>query len=79
MDTPTDAEIPIQVDDKVELGEDDILPKFKEIPVTSIISIQCYEDDRDAHVLEELQPLFVIMYDPDPTFIRRLEVMVNSI
>ncbi|CDH49119.1 mus38-like protein [Lichtheimia corymbifera JMRC:FSU:9682] len=74
LDTPTDTEIPIQVDDEVELGEDDILPKFKEIPVTSIISIQCYEDDRDAHVLEELQPLFVIMYDPDPTFIRRLEI-----
>lgn len=38
------------------------------------MTIQCYENDMDEQMLEDLRPRFVIMYDPDPAFVRRLEV-----
>ena len=38
------------------------------------IVIRAYADDEDDRILEELRPRYVIMYDPDPAFVRRLEV-----
>lgn len=38
------------------------------------IIIRAYAGDEDDRVLEELRPKYVIMYDPDPAFVRRLEV-----
>ncbi|KAI9492695.1 hypothetical protein BDB00DRAFT_826788 [Zychaea mexicana] len=60
--------------EKVTMGEDDILPEFQEVTPGSIISIQTYDNDVDEDLLEDLQPRFIIMYDPNPTFVRRVEV-----
>ncbi|KAI8332645.1 hypothetical protein BC941DRAFT_436197 [Chlamydoabsidia padenii] len=66
-----------EVDDIIatmELGEHDILPNFDEITPGTIVSIQCYDNDIDEQVLEDHQPRYIIMYDPNPAFIRRVEV-----
>ena len=57
------------------MGEDDILPEFYPIPSGSIISVQTYDNDVDEELLEDLQPRFIIMYDPNPAFVRRVEVI----
>ncbi|KAI8987923.1 hypothetical protein BDF20DRAFT_832807 [Mycotypha africana] len=57
-----------------DANKDTILPSFEEIPSTSLITIQCYEEDTNDQILEDTQPRFVILYDPHPTFIRQLEV-----
>ncbi|GAN08149.1 DNA repair endonuclease XPF [Mucor ambiguus] len=54
--------------------QDDILPTFEEIPNTSLITIQCYEDDANEQVLQDAQPRFIILFDPNPAFVRQIEV-----
>ncbi|KAG2226446.1 hypothetical protein INT45_000614 [Circinella minor] len=61
-------------DDDIMMGEDDILPEFNLVSPGSIISVQTYDNDVDEELLEDLQPRFIIMYDPNPAFIRRVEV-----
>jgi hypothetical protein len=39
-----------------------------------LIVIRSYSGDDDDRLLEELRPKYIIMYDPDPAFIRRIEV-----
>lgn len=58
----------------MELGEHDILPTFEEVTAGSIVTIQCYENDVNEQVLEDYHPRYIIMYDPNPAFIRRVEV-----
>jgi DNA excision repair protein ERCC-4 len=38
------------------------------------VIIRAYAGDEDDRVLEELRPKYVIIYDPEPAFVRRLEV-----
>lgn len=53
---------------------DDILPTFEEIPNNSLITIQCYENDLNEQILQDTQPRFIIMFDPNPAFVRQIEV-----
>jgi DNA excision repair protein ERCC-4 len=46
--------------------------------MNSLIVIHPYEGDMDEHVLEETKPRYVIMYEPDAAFIRRIEVYRSS-
>lgn len=39
-----------------------------------LVIVRPYSGDDDDKILEELRPKYVIMYDPDPAFVRRLEV-----
>ncbi|KAI8066812.1 hypothetical protein BC940DRAFT_340698 [Gongronella butleri] len=55
-------------------NEDDILPSFEQVPPSTLVSIQCYENDQDEQLLEDYKPRYIIMYHPDPGFIRRVEV-----
>ena len=43
-----------------------------------LIVIHPYDGDQDEHVLEEIRPRTVIMYEPDAAFIRRVEVYRSS-
>ena len=38
------------------------------------IVFRTYSDDSDDKVLEELSPRFIVMYEPSPDFVRRIEV-----
>ena len=43
------------------------------------IIIRSYKDDDDDTLLDEILPRYVIMYDPDPTFVRRIEVCNHNL
>jgi len=43
-----------------------------------LVVIHAYEGDQDEHVLEEVKPRYIIMYEPDAAFIRRVEVYRSS-
>jgi len=43
-----------------------------------LLIIQAYDGDQDEHILEEVKPRYVIMYEPDASFIRRVEVYRSS-
>lgn len=39
-----------------------------------LVIIRPYMGDGDDRVLEELRPKYIVMYDPNPAFVRRVEV-----
>lgn len=43
-----------------------------------LVVIHAYDGDHDEHVLEEVKPRYIIMYEPDAAFIRRVEVYRSS-
>ncbi|KAI8990055.1 hypothetical protein BDB01DRAFT_756085 [Pilobolus umbonatus] len=65
---------PLTDEHEIEMGKDDILPTFEEIPANSLMTIQCYEDDMNDQILEDYKPSFIVMFDPNPAFIRQVEV-----
>ncbi|KAI9337340.1 hypothetical protein BD770DRAFT_422590 [Pilaira anomala] len=65
---------PLPDEYEIKYGQDDILPSFREIPNNSLITIQCYEDDSNEQTLQDVQPRVIIMFDPNPAFVRQIEV-----
>jgi DNA excision repair protein ERCC-4 len=66
---------------KTEIGFDplDNMEDYYELfDMNSLVVIHPYEGDMDEHVLEETKPRYVIMYEPDAAFIRRIEVYRSS-
>jgi DNA excision repair protein ERCC-4 len=51
-------------DDYFELYEND-----------NVVVVLPYGGDMDDRVLEEMRPRFVVMYEPNPSFTRRVEVL----
>ncbi|KAJ5742736.1 uncharacterized protein N7511_011137 [Penicillium nucicola] len=43
-----------------------------------LVMIHPYDGDMDEHILEEARPRYIIMYEPDAAFIRRVEVYRSS-
>lgn len=43
-----------------------------------LVVIHAYDGDLDEHILEEVKPKYIIMYEPDAAFIRRVEVYRSS-
>ncbi len=43
-----------------------------------LVVIHAYDGDLDEHILEEIKPKYIIMYEPDASFIRRVEVYRSS-
>ncbi|CAK7223666.1 DNA repair protein RAD16 [Sporothrix curviconia] len=46
--------------------------------MSDLVVIHAYDGDQDEHVLEEVKPRYIIMYEPDAAFIRRIEVYRSS-
>lgn len=46
--------------------------------MNDLIMIHPYDGEMDGHILEEVRPRYIIMYEPDPAFIRRVEVYRSS-
>lgn len=44
----------------------------------SLLIVHPYSGDLDEHILEETKPRYVVMYEPDAAFIRRIEVYRSS-
>ena len=45
----------------------------------TLVIIRPYNGDDDDRVLEEVRPKYVVMYDPDPSFVRRIEVRFSFV
>ncbi|OLL25916.1 DNA repair protein rad16 [Neolecta irregularis DAH-3] len=74
------------------LGNDDIVAKeevavdllehiedfFELYDYDELVVILPYDGDMDDRALEELRPRFIVMYEPEPSFIRRVEVYRSS-
>lgn len=57
---------------------DDMEDFYELYAMNDLVVIHAYDGDMDEHVLEEVKPRYVIMYEPDAAFIRRVEVYRSS-
>jgi len=77
-----DVEITSKDGEPIEiLGADpmtDMDDFFELFEMNDMIVVHPYDGDVDEHVLEEIRPRYVIMYEPDSAFIRRVEVYRSS-
>lgn len=74
---PTDVEAA----QKAEIGTDPLenMEDYYELfDMNDLLVVHPYEGDMDEHILEETKPRYVIMYEPDAAFIRRIEVYRSS-
>lgn len=74
---PTEAEAM----EKGEIGADPLenMDDYYELyEMKDVVLVHPYDGDLDEHVLEEIRPRYVIMYEPDAAFIRRVEVYRSS-
>ncbi|GAB7363231.1 hypothetical protein MBLNU230_g3513t1 [Neophaeotheca triangularis] len=66
---------------RLDLGADplDNMDDYYELyDMKDLLLIHPYDGDMDDHLLEETKPRYVIMYEPDAAFIRRIEVYRSS-
>lgn len=57
---------------------DDMEDYFEMYDMQDLVVVHAYEGDQDEHILEEIKPRYIIMYEPDAAFIRRVEVYRSS-
>ncbi|KAK5129646.1 hypothetical protein LTR08_003008 [Meristemomyces frigidus] len=76
---------PNEMDDaraaKAEVGADpldDMEDYYELYDMRDLVLVHPYDGDMDDHLLEEVKPRYVIMYEPDAAFIRRIEVYRSS-
>jgi DNA excision repair protein ERCC-4 len=74
---PTETEA-AQKDDVVADPLDDMDDYFQLYDMQDLVVIHTYDGDLDEHVLEEVKPRYIIMYEPDTSFVRRVEVYRSS-
>ncbi|CAK3981501.1 DNA repair [Lecanosticta acicola] len=66
---------------KVDLGADPLenMDDYYDLyDMKDLVLVHPYDGDMDDHLLEEIKPRYVIMYEPDAAFIRRIEVYRSS-
>ncbi|KAH7392556.1 DNA repair endonuclease XPF [Pyrenochaeta sp. MPI-SDFR-AT-0127] len=56
----------------------DIEDNYELFSMESLVIVHPYSGDLDEHILDETKPRYVIMYEPDAAFIRRIEVYRSS-
>lgn len=57
---------------------DDMEEYFELYGMDDLVIVHPFEGDMDEHVLEEARPRYIVMYEPDAAFIRRVEVYRSS-
>lgn len=65
----------------VDMGADplDDMDDYYELyDMRELVLVHPYDGDMDDHLLEEVKPRYVIMYEPDAAFIRRIETYRSS-
>jgi len=73
----TEEEAAVKADIIADPLED--MDEFYELyDMHDLVVIHAYEGDQDEHILEEVKPRYIIMYEPDASFIRRIEVYRSS-
>ena len=51
---------------------------FQLLDMDDLVVVHPYDGDMDDQLLEEIQPRWIIAYEPDSAFIRRIEVYRSS-
>lgn len=64
--------------DIIDDNLDDMDDFYQMYEMQDLVVIHAYDGDQDEHVLEEVKPRYIIMYEPDASFIRRVEVYRSS-
>lgn len=67
-----------QKDDIIGDPLEDMDDYYQLYDMQDLVVIHAYEGDQDEHILEEVKPKYIIMYEPDASFIRRVEVYRSS-
>ncbi|RFU33567.1 hypothetical protein B7463_g2808, partial [Scytalidium lignicola] len=57
---------------------DDMDDYYQLYDMQDLVVIHAYDGDMDEHILEEVKPRYIIMYEPDTSFVRRVEVYRSS-
>jgi len=63
--------------DESELTFEDAEDYFELYDTENLVVVLPYDGDMDDRVLEEIKPRYVVMYEPNPPFIRRVEVSLS--
>lgn len=74
---PTEAES-AQKEEILADPLDDMEDYYQLYDMQDLVVIHAYDGDMDEHVLEEVKPRYIIMYEPDTSFVRRIEVYRSS-
>lgn len=74
---PTEADS-AQKDEMVIDSLENMEDYFELYEMQDLVIVHPYDGDMDEHVLEEIRPRHVVMYEPDAAFIRRVEVYRSS-
>merc|ERR1712225_213756 len=74
---PTETEA-AQKEDIIADPLDDMEDFYQLYDTQDLVVIHAYDGDVDEHVLEEVKPRYIIMYEPDTSFVRRVEVYRSS-
>lgn len=74
---PTETES-AQKEEVVADPLDDMDDFFQLYEMQDLVVVHPYDGDMDEHILEEIKPRYIIMYEPDAAFVRRVEVYRSS-
>ena len=58
--------------------EDEFDVHYGLLPPEETVLIRAYSDDSDDRMLAEIEPKFIVMFEPNMEFIRRIEVRSSS-
>ncbi|KAI8974614.1 hypothetical protein BD414DRAFT_181511 [Trametes punicea] len=58
--------------------DDDFDAHYGLLAPAQTVLVRAYSDDTDDQMLQEIKPRFIVMYEPNLEFIRRIEVYRNS-
>ncbi|CAA7266441.1 unnamed protein product [Cyclocybe aegerita] len=65
-----------------DFGSDTLASDFDDnyglLPPQQTVLIRAYSDDTDDRMLSEIKPKFIVMFEPDMDFVRRIEVYKSS-
>lgn len=78
VDTDHDLALALALSEDDPLALLDMDSEFNDfyglVPSPQTVLVRAYSDDSDDRMLAEIQPKFVVMFEPNQDFVRRLEV-----
>ncbi|ESZ91476.1 MUS38-like protein [Sclerotinia borealis F-4128] len=74
---PTEMEA-LQKEEVIADPLDDMEDYYQLYEMKDLIVVHAYDGDLDEHILEEVKPRYIVMYEPDTSFVRRVEVYRSS-
>ncbi|RPD58723.1 hypothetical protein L226DRAFT_617201 [Lentinus tigrinus ALCF2SS1-7] len=72
------AEAALTQDLQLFTMDDDFDTHYGLLAPEQTVIVRAYSDDSDDQMLQEIKPRFIVMYEPNLEFIRRIEVYRNS-